>query len=78
MWSSSVSATKRLVGYKSKKLPLAAIRYSIRELKLCGLAVNIHSFKHILRNTESTVIIDSFWTIAYSQCKKEPPTLRLL
>ena len=41
----------RLVGYNSKKLPPAAIRYSISELELCRLAVNIHSFKHILRNT---------------------------
>ena len=48
----------RLVGYNSKKLPPALIRYSISELELCGLAVNIHSFKHILRNTDFTVIID--------------------
>ena len=48
----------RLVGHNSKKVPPAAIRYSIIELELCGLAVNIHSFKHILRNTEFTVIID--------------------
>ena len=31
----------RLVGYNSKKLPPAAIRYSISELELCGLAFNI-------------------------------------
>ena len=31
----------RLVGYNSKKLPSAAIRYSISKLELCGLAVNI-------------------------------------
>ena len=41
----------RLVGYNSKKLPPAAIRYSISELESSGLADNIHSFKHILRNT---------------------------
>ena len=32
----------RLVGYYSKKFPPAAIRYSISELELCGLAVNIY------------------------------------
>ena len=47
----------RLVGYNSRKLPPAAIRNSISELELCGLAVIIHSFKHILRNTQFTVFI---------------------
>ena len=48
----------RLVGYNSKKLPPAAIGYNISELELRGLAVNMHSYKHILRNTELTFIID--------------------
>ena len=48
----------RLVGSNSKKLPPAAIRYCISELELCGVAVSIYSFKHILRNTAFTVIID--------------------
>ena len=47
----------RLAGYNLKKLPPVAIRCSISELKFCRLAVNIHSFKHILRNTEFTVIM---------------------
>ena len=44
----------RLVGYNSKKLPPSAIRYNISELELCGIAVNIHSLKCVLRNTEFT------------------------
>ena len=48
----------RLVGYNSKKYPPAAIKYSIHELELCGLAVNVCSFRHILRNTDFTVTID--------------------
>ena len=67
----------RLVGYNSKKLPPAAIRYSISELELCGLAGNIHSFKHILRNTEFTVIIDHSALLYILNAKREPPTLRL-
>ena len=67
----------RLVRYNSKKLPPAAIRYSISELELCGLAVNIHSFKHILRNTEFTVIIDNSALLYILNAKREPPTLRL-
>ena len=60
----------RLVGYNSKKLPPAAIRYSISELELCGLAVNIHSFKHILRNTDFYSDHRPFYITVYSKCKK--------
>ena len=67
----------RLVVYNSKTLPPVAIRYSISELGLCGLAVNIHSFKHILRNTEFTVIIDRSALLYILNAKREPTTLRL-
>ena len=58
-------------------MPSAAIRYSISELELGGLAVNIHSFKHILRNTNFTVIIDHSALLYILDAKREPPTLRL-
>ena len=67
----------RLVGYNSKKLPPAAIRYNISELEIGGLAVNIHSFKHILRNTEFTVIIHHSALLYILNAKREYPTLRL-
>ena len=66
-----------MVGYNSKKLPPAAIRYSISELELCGLAVNTHSFKHILRSTDFTVITDHSALLYILNAKREPPTLRL-
>ena len=69
--------TLRLVGYNSKKLPPVAIRYSISELELCGLAVNIYSFKHILRNTEFTLIRHHSALLYILNAKGEPPTLRL-
>ena len=67
----------RLVGYNSKRLSPAAIRYSIHELELCGLAVNIHSFNNILRNTDLIVIIDHSALLYILNAKREPPTLRL-
>ena len=42
-----------------------------------GLAVNIHSFKHILKNIEFTVIIDHSALLYILIAKREPPTLRL-
>ena len=35
--------------YASKRLPEAAKSYSITELDLCGLAINIASFSHLLK-----------------------------
>ena len=34
----------KLIAYASKRLPEAARKYSITELELCGLAINIASF----------------------------------
>ena len=39
----------QLITYASKRLPEAARNYSITELELCGLAINIASFSHILK-----------------------------
>ena len=38
-----------LIAYASKRLPEAARNYSITELELCGLAINIDSFSHLLK-----------------------------
>ena len=37
-----------IIGYNSKKLPAAAARYSITELELFGLVINIHAFRQLL------------------------------
>ena len=39
----------KLIAYVSKRLPDAARSYSITELELCGLAINIASFSHLLK-----------------------------
>ena len=36
----------KLIAYASKRLPEAAKNYSITELELCGIAINIASFAH--------------------------------
>ena len=40
----------KLNAYASKRLPDAAKHYSITELELCRLAINITSFSHILKS----------------------------
>ena len=39
----------KLIAYASKRLPEAAKNYSITELEMCGLAINIVSFAHLLK-----------------------------
>ena len=39
----------KLIAYVSKIIPEAAKNYSITELEMCGLAINIVSFAHLLK-----------------------------
>ena len=39
----------KLLAYASKRLPEAVRSYSITELELCGLAINIACFSHLLK-----------------------------
>ena len=38
----------RLIAYANKRMPEAAKNYSITELEMCGLAINIATFSHLL------------------------------
>ena len=48
----------KLIANVSKRLPEAARSYSITELKLCGLAINIASFSHLLKMVDFNAIVD--------------------
>ena len=48
----------KLIAYASKRLPGTAQSYSITELELCGLAINIASFPHLLKRVDFDVIVD--------------------
>ena len=37
----------KLIAYMSKRMPEAVKNYSIRELEMCSLAINITSFAHL-------------------------------
>ena len=47
-----------LIAYASKRLPEAATGYSITELELCGLAINIANFSHLLKRVDFDAIVD--------------------
>ena len=48
----------KLIAYVSKRLPKAAKNYSITELEMCGLAINIASFAHLSRRVDFKAIVD--------------------
>ena len=48
----------RLIAYASKRMPEAAKNYSITELEMCGLIINIASFAHLLKRGDFDAIVD--------------------
>ena len=55
----------KLILYASKRLTEAARKYSITESELCGLAINIASFSHLLQRVDFNVIIVHLITYSY-------------
>ena len=63
--------------YASKRLPEAVRNYSITELEMCGLAINIASFSHMLKRVDYNAIVDHLSLTHIIKSKAEPATLRL-
>ena len=67
----------KLIAYVSKGLPEAAKSYSITELELCGLAINIASFSHWLKRVDFDAIVDHLSLTHIIKSKMEPATTRI-
>ena len=67
----------KLIGYVSKRLPEATKSYSITELELCGLAMNIASFSHLLKRVDFDAIVDHLALTHIIKSKMEPVTTRI-
>ena len=67
----------KLIPYASKRLPEAARSYSIMELELCGLAINIATFSHLLKRVDFDVIVDHLALTHIIKSKSEPVTPRI-
>ena len=48
----------RVIAYVSKRLPEVVRNYSITELDMCGVAINITSFVHLLKSVHFDAIED--------------------
>ena len=51
--------------------------YSISELELCGLAINIASFSQLLKRVDCDVIVDHLVLTHIIKSKAEPATTRI-
>ena len=67
----------RLIAYASKRMPEAAKNYSITELKMCGLAMNIATFSHLLKKVDFDAIVDHLAIAHIMRSKAEPATTRI-
>ena len=65
------------IGYHSKRLPKSAKNFSVTELELTGLLVNIHGFMQLLRNRYFEVLVDHKVIKYMIKSKTESPTTRL-
>ena len=63
--------------YASKRLPEAMRNYSITELELCVLAINIASFSYLLKRVDFNAIIDHLSLTHIIKIKAEPDTTRI-
>ena len=48
----------KLIAYANKRMPEAAKNYSITELEMCGLAINIAGFAHLLKRVDFDAVVD--------------------
>ena len=60
-----------------KRLPEAAKNYTITELELCGLAINIASLAHLLKRVDFNAIVDHLALTHIIKSKAEPATTRI-
>ena len=64
----------KLITYASKRLPDAAKDYSITELEMCSLAINIASFAHLLKRVDFDAVVDHLVLTHIMRSKVEPAT----
>ena len=68
----------KLIGYASKTLPEACSRYSVTELEMTGLLVNMNLWKNLLKHREFDAVVDHAAVAQIMKAKTEPATTRIM
>ena len=66
----------KLIAYVCKRMPEAAKNYSITELEMCGLEINIASFAHLLKRVDFDAVVDLLAIMQIMKSMMEPATNR--
>ena len=64
----------KLTAYASKRMPEAANNYSITELEMCSLAINIASIAHLLKKVDFDAVVYHLAIMHIMKSKVEPTT----
>ena len=67
----------KLIAYAIKRLTEAMKSYSITELEVCSLAINIASFLHLLKRVDFNAIVDHLVLKHIIKSKMDPTTTRI-
>ena len=67
-----------MIGYASKTLPEACSRYSVTELEMTGLLVNMNLWKNLLKHREFDAAVDHAVVAQILKAKTEPATTRIM
>ena len=67
----------KLIAYACNRHPETTRSYSITELELCGLAINVASFSHLLKRVDFDAIVDHLALMQIIKSKVEPATTRM-
>ena len=65
-------AQPKLIAYASKRMPEATKNYSITELEMCSLAINIMSFAHLLKKVDFDAVVYHLAIMHIMKSKDEP------
>ena len=74
----------KLIGYASKTRPEACSRYSVNELEMTGLLVNMNLWKNLLKHREAVDAVDADAAVDHAavaqimKAKTEPATTRIM
>ena len=68
----------KLIGYASKTLPEACSRYSVTELEMSGLLVNMNLWRNLLKHREFDAAVDHVTVKQIMKAKTEPASTRIM
>ena len=66
-----------LIGYASKFLPPACKNYSVTELEMFGLLMNMHSWNHLIGNVDFDCATDHIAVVHVMKAKDKPAKTRI-